>query len=127
MPKAAVVLSLRGSDPFLLKSMSALLDQDYDNFTLFVIVDSANDAAWPDVRKLEALAPDRVKSQVLSNRLETCSLKCCALAEVTEQLDASYEVVAYLDGDAAPHRHWLRELVEPLSDTSIGVTTGNRW
>lgn len=127
LPKAAVVLSLRGSDPFLLKSMSALLDQDYDDFTLFIIVDSPNDSAWPDVRRLESIAPDKVKSQVLKNRLETCSLKCCALAEVTEQLDASYEVVVYLDGDAAPHRRWLRELVEPLSDRSIGVTTGNRW
>ena len=127
LPKAAVVLSLRGSDPFLLKSMSALLDQDYDDFTLFIIVDSPNDSAWPDVHRLQAMAPDRVKSQVLKNRLETCSLKCCALAEVTEQLDASYEVVAYLDGDAAPHRRWLRDLVEPLSDPSIGVTTGNRW
>ena len=127
LPRAAVVLSLRGSDPFLLKSMSALLDQDYDDFTLFIVVDSPNDSAWPDVRRLEAMAPERVKSQVLQNRLETCSLKCCALAEVTEQLDASYEVVAYLDGDAAPHRRWLRDLVEPLSDRSIGVTTGNRW
>ena len=127
LPKAAVVLSLRGSDPFLLKSMSALLDQDYDDFTLFIIVDSPNDSAWPDVHRLQAMAPERVKSQVLKNRLETCSLKCCALAEVTEQLDASYEVVAYLDGDAAPHRSWLRDLVEPLSDPSIGVTTGNRW
>ncbi len=68
--------------------MSALLDQDYDDFTLFIVVDSPNDSAWPDVRRLEALAPERVKSQVLKNRLETCSLKCCALAEVTEQLDA---------------------------------------
>jgi len=127
LPKAAVILSLRGSDPFLLKSMSALLDQEYDDFTLFIVVDSPSDSAWPDVRRLEAMAPERVKSQLLQNRLETCSLKCCALAEVTEQLDASYEAVVYLDGDTAPHRRWLRELVEPLSDTSIGVTTGNRW
>ncbi len=57
----------------------------------------------------------------------TCSLKCSSLAEAVDQLDPSYEVIAFLDGDAPPHRTWLRELVEPLADPTIGVTTGNRW
>ncbi len=47
--------------------------------------------------------------------------------EAVDQLDPSYEVIAFLDGDAPPHRGWLRELVEPLADPAIGVTTGNRW
>jgi hypothetical protein len=49
------------------------------------------------------------------------------LAEAVERLPDTYHVVAFLDGDAPPHRTWLRELVEPLSVPSVGVTTGNRW
>ena len=45
-PKTAVVLALRGSDPNLLANMTAVLGQDYPDFTLFVIVDSPQDAAW---------------------------------------------------------------------------------
>ncbi len=126
-PKAAVVLAVRGSDPFLVANMQALLDQDYPDFKLLVIVDSDQDAAWPDVRALQALAPERVEARVLQQHLRTCSLKCSSLAEAVEQLDPSYEVIAFLDGDAPPHRTWLRELVEPLADAAIGVTTGNRW
>jgi len=34
LPKAAVVLSLRGSEPFLYKNMLAILEQDYPDFSL---------------------------------------------------------------------------------------------
>lgn len=127
LPRAAVVLSVRGPDPCLEANMAALLDQDYPDFRLFVVVDSDEDAAWPYVKRVQALAPDRVETRVLQNPLPTCSLKCSSLAEAVERLDQSYEVVAFLDGDAPPHPTWLQELIEPLSDRAVGVTTGNRW
>ncbi len=126
-PKAAIVLAVRGSDPALVENMSALLDQDYPEFRLFIIVDSEQDSAWPDVRRLQALAPQRIDTLVLRNHLPTCSLKCSSLGEAVEQIDESFEVIAFLDGDAPPHRTWLRELIEPLANPAIGVTTGNRW
>jgi len=127
LPTAAVILSLRGADPFFYANMLGLLDQDYPDFSLFIIVDSELDSAWPDVHRIQSHAPNRVVTMVVKNHLTTCSLKCCALAEAVEQLDESYEVVAFLDGDASPHRRWLRDLVEPLANTRTGVTTGNRW
>jgi len=126
-PKVAVILSVRGPDPFLEANMAALLDQDYSHFTLFIVVDSAEDSAWPFVNRVQSLAPDRIVTMVLKDPLSTCSLKCSSLAEIAKQLDESYEIVAFLDGDAPPYRTWLRDLVEPLADASIGVTTGNRW
>lgn len=127
LPKAAVILAVRGSDPFLVENMAALMQQDYPSFKLFIIVDSEQDAAWPDVLKLQSMAPQHVVTSALQDHRPTCSLKCSSLAEAVEQLDPSYEVIAFLDGDAPPHYRWLRELVEPLADKSIGVTTGNRW
>lgn len=126
-PRAAVVLSIRGPDPCLEANMAAILDQDYPDFRLFVVVDSVHDSAWPHVKRVKAMAPDRVTTRVLENPLSTCSLKCSSLAEVVERLPDSYDVVAFLNGDAPPHRTWLRELVEPLATPSVGVTTGNRW
>jgi hypothetical protein len=126
-PKAAVVLSVRGPDPFLDANMASLLDQDYPDFRVFIIVDSEYDAAWPFVERVRDLAPDRVETLVLQKPLCTCSLKCSSVAEAVEHLDDSFEVVAFLDGDAPPYRNWLRDLVEPLNDPAVGVTTGNRW
>ncbi len=126
-PKAAVVLALRGSDPFLVQNISALTQQDYPDFTLFIVVDSPRDSAWMDVSKAQSLAPGRIVTMTLEEPLQSCSLKCSALAEAIERIDTSFEVIAFLDGDACPHRTWLRELIQPLADAKIGVTTGNRW
>jgi len=127
LPKAAVVLSLRGSDPFLYNNMLAILEQDYPDFKLFIILDSELDSAWSDVNRIQSYAPDRVATFLIQKLLSTCSLKCCALAEVIDQLDEIYKVVVFLDGDTSPHRGWLRDLVEPLTDKKVGVSTGNRW
>ncbi|HBL44173.1 MAG TPA: glycosyl transferase, partial [Planctomycetaceae bacterium] len=45
------------------------------------------------------------------------------LSEVSEDVD----VVAWLDADVVPHRTWLRDLVQPLQDESVGVASGIRW
>ena len=38
-PRATIVLALRGTDPFLADSMQGLLDQDYPDFEIHVVVD----------------------------------------------------------------------------------------
>ena len=37
------------------------------------------------------------------------------------------EVVALIDADVIPYSQWLRDLVRPLSDSTVGATTGVRW
>ncbi len=125
--KAAVVVSVRGKDPFLKQNLSALLNQSYPSFHVFVVVDSQQDSALPDVKDVQALAPDRIHVSALKTPLATCSLKCSALAEAIERLDDSYEAVAFIDGDAHPYRDWLSNLLGPLQDRRVGVATGNRW
>jgi hypothetical protein len=126
-PKAAVILAIRGPDPFLENNVLALLDQDYPDYTLFLVIDHIDDPTWPAMRRLRDAMPDRVRLLILENPPTTCSLKCSALAQAVEQLDTSYQVAAFLDGDTSVHRRWLRELVAPLSDPRVGVSTGNRW
>ncbi len=125
--KTAVVVSVRGRDPFLKQNLSALLNQSYPNFSVFVVVDSQQDSAWPDVMSVQELAPDRIHVSALKTPLTTCSLKCSSLAEAIERLDESYEAVAFIDGDAHPYREWLSDLLGPLQERKVGVATGNRW
>ena len=108
-------------------NIAALLKQDYPDFTLIIVVDNVEDPAWPMLQRICESAPDRIELQVLRNPLSTCSLKCSSLAQVVEGLDPSFEVVAFMDGDVLPHKGWLYDLVLPLLDRSVGVTTGTRW
>ena len=124
-PTAAIILCVRGTDPFLPQCIAKLLDQDYESYELHIVVDSEVDPAWDVLREFES--DSRVRIRVLEDPLETCSLKCSSLVQAVNALDSSFEVVAFCDADCVPHRTWLAELVAPFADPSVGVTTGNRW
>jgi cellulose synthase/poly-beta-1,6-N-acetylglucosamine synthase-like glycosyltransferase len=128
-PKAAILLSLRGPDPFLGDCVTALLNQAYPEYELQIIVDSATDPAWEIVQRAIAQSSSTVPVSVrpLEQRRSTCSLKCSALIEAVEALDASVEVIAFVDADTLAHPQWLQQLVAPLGDDNVGITTGNRW
>jgi cellulose synthase/poly-beta-1,6-N-acetylglucosamine synthase-like glycosyltransferase len=128
LPKTAVILCLRGADPFLPNCLRSLLNQNYPQYDLKIIVDSQEDPAW-------AIATNTISEQEATNvqmsHLRTprhnCSLKCSSLVQAISDLDDSYQVVAFVDADAVVHPNWLRELVNPLAHPKVGATTGNRW
>ncbi len=128
LPKAAIILSLRGADPFLGDCMRSLLHQNYPLYSLHVVIDSPQDPAWNIVKKIiQSSQSKHVQVSPLIARYSTCSLKGSALVQAISTLDESYQVVAFIDADVIAHPNWLRELVAPLSDERIGATTGNRW
>jgi glycosyltransferase involved in cell wall biosynthesis len=128
LPKAAVLLCLRGADPTLRSCLRRLLSQDYPNYELFICVDSHSDPAWDVVQNMiRELRADNVHVSALRKRLSTCSLKCSSLVQLVDQLNDSHEVIVLADADLESHTTWLRELVVPLADSKIGATFGNRW
>ena len=129
LPKAAIVMSVRGADPSLRACVSSLLQQDYPSYWLEIVVDSEDDPAWElinqTIRDSEAI---NVSVVTLKERYPTCSLKCSALLQGVKAIDPSYEVIAIVDSDAIAYPTWLRELVEPIArNPQIGVTSGTRW
>lgn len=133
LPQAAVILCLRGSDPFLADCITQLLRQDYPNYSLHIVIDNPHDPAWAVVRSAIAAVqrPDGrtvpVQISPLRTRHSTCSLKCSALLQAVSELESDCEAVALVDADTITHPTWLQELVAPLQHPQIGATTGNRW
>ncbi|NJM19771.1 MAG: glycosyltransferase family 2 protein [Richelia sp. SM1_7_0] len=128
LPIATIVLCLRGADPFLPKCLEALLNQNYPNYELQIVVDNYQDPAWNIVTQtVNQAAAKHVKISSLVVPLTTCSLKCSALVQAISGLDNNCEVVALVDADTVVHSNWLRELISPLTNPQIGATTGNRW
>lgn len=127
-PKTAVLLTLRGADPFLDRCLTGLLDQNYPDFRIFLIVDSADDPALTALEPIIPAAPSTLIELVaVDKHLETCALKCNSLCYAIERLAPSFQAVVLIDADVCPHQTWLRELVEPLSDPHVFATTGQRW
>ncbi|MCA9142843.1 MAG: glycosyltransferase family 2 protein [Planctomycetaceae bacterium] len=128
LPKAAVLLCLRGADPNLTHSLRRLLRQDYPDYKLFIAVDSEKDPAWNIVRQTIAeLGATNVVVAPLRQRLKTCSLKCSSLVQLLGDVDDSFEVIVLADADLESHATWLRELIAPMADPMVGATFGNRW
>ncbi len=126
--KAAVVLCLRGGDPFLSQCLAGLLNQDYPTYRVVVVVDHETDPAnlWVDAA-LQKPHRCEVERLVLDSSNDRCSLKCAALVQAVRGLDPQVRIVAQLDADAVPHPTWLREICTALRPPDVGAVTGNRW
>jgi hypothetical protein len=128
LPRAAVVLSLRGADPSLAGCLDGLLHLDYPRYDVRIVIDSREDPAWDLVQRVVAESgAGNVEIQALEHRRATCSLKLSSLVQAVGRLDASYGVVAFVDADVYIYPEWLRDLVAPLSEPGVGASNGVRW
>ena len=127
-PPARVLLCLRGADPFLDRCLRGLATQDYPDYKVMIVVDSATDESLPQAQALrDEFGGDRIEVLIRDRLWSTCSRKISSLLCGFSRVPAEVEVVAWCDADAIPHSTWLRELTAPLQDSQIAVTTGNRW
>jgi cellulose synthase/poly-beta-1,6-N-acetylglucosamine synthase-like glycosyltransferase len=128
LPKAAVIMTLRGADPFLDRTLQGLTQLDYPQYDVRIVVDHKEDPAWELVHRIIRERGCRnVRVEELAERRSTCSLRMSSLIQAVNGLDASYGVVAIVDADVVTYPGWLRDLVSPMADPMIGATTGIRW
>jgi Glycosyl transferase family 21 len=128
-PVCAVLMSIRGNDPFLAESLRSLATQDYPQTTIHLVVDGNFEDVenlvngWKSTEELR----HPIIVEPLKSPLATCGLKCSALLQAMEKVPATAEVIALIDADVVPRSTWLRELVAPFVDEQIGAVTGGQW
>jgi cellulose synthase/poly-beta-1,6-N-acetylglucosamine synthase-like glycosyltransferase len=128
LPRAVVVLAIRGADPSLVQCLDGLLTQDYPHYAVRIVIDNSEDPGWKIVhRALERHRKAQVQVSMLEERRQTCSLKLSALVQALQDLDNDCEAVVLIDADVIPHPTWLRDLATPLTNPRVGATTGIRW
>ncbi len=125
-PPVAVIVACKGEDPGLDANLAALLDQDYPTYRVIFALDDLDDPAHAVIRRMAANARVPV-SVVAATPVRTATGKAAALIRAAKEISAEDEVIAFMDSDARPPRHWLRDLVAPLQDPAIGATTTYRW
>ncbi len=125
----AVLICVRGCDPTLQETIRAVLDQNFDDYRVHVVVDHRTDDAWDLLHSLkdEYDLERRLEIHEMPSPRSDCGLKCQALVCGLSKLAAGTQYLALLDADVRPHQNWLKELTGPLVDPSIGVSTGNQW
>ena len=127
---AAILMSLRGNDPSLRGSIEGALSQDYgQQYQVRIVVDHESDPSLAVLKELQENHPhgNRLSYSFMEAPLKTCSLKCHSMSQAVSNLPPGIEYIALLDADVSPHRTWLAELTEPLSDEAVGGVTGAQW
>jgi ceramide glucosyltransferase len=124
-PKCSIIVPCKGIPKNFGNNLRGFLQLDYPDFEVIYVVESADDAAVPEIQKIIS-EDSRVKFAIAGLATECAQKNHNMLAALRGVCDAS-EVFVFADSDIKPARYWLREIVLPLQDSKVTVTTGFRW
>jgi len=127
-PQFAVLMPLRGADPFLSLAINSVLDQDYPDLQLHIIIDHPSDPATEIVQDiLSKRNAQNVRISFIEEKLDSCTLICNAMRQFVNNLDESTELVLVCAADMVIPKNWLKEAACAMQDPTVGATLGNRW
>ena len=127
-PFASVFAPCRGLDEDLRENLSALFKQNYPAYEIVFIVDDVRDAAVPVIESLRKEFANKISSKlVVAGKAVESGQKVHNLRRAVLAAAPESEIFAFVDSDAKPQLNWLRNLVAPLVDKTIGAATGYRW
>ncbi len=147
-PFVTVIVPCRGLDDGLDQNLTALLTQDFPIFEVIFVVDDANDLAVPVIERVSTESgsdeatnvstengSDRgsghttspITELIIAPKAIGCAQKIANLREAVLHADERSQAFVFVDSDARPSPDWLRTLVAPLADETIGAATGYRW
>ncbi|MDQ3063160.1 MAG: glycosyltransferase family 2 protein, partial [Acidobacteriota bacterium] len=103
-----------------------LLQQDFPEYEIIFVVDDKADEA---VKVIEEISRKSAKTAklVVAGKATDSSRKVHNLRQAVLKVSEKSEAFVFVDSDVRPSKDWLRNLVAPLQDETIGCATGYRW
>jgi len=126
-PRCAIIVPCKGTNKNLRSNLESFFNLDYPDYVVVFVTESTEDAAVPVIRETIKNRPDGGR-YVTAGISSTCAQKnhnLLAGIVLAQQADAG--VYVFADSDIKPGSAWLREIIRPLADPKIVVTTGFRW
>jgi len=122
-PFVSVIAPCRGLEPGLADNLRPLLEQDYPRYEVLFVFDDADDPAV----KLVSHGSPQIGRMIIAGPATDSGQKVHNLRVAAAQVDPKSEVLVFVDTDARPAKDWLRKLVAPLADETLGASSGYRW
>jgi len=123
-PRCSVIVPCKGTPKNFGSNLQSFLDLDYPDYSVVYAVESEHDPAVEVIRKIMT-GDSRAKLAVAGLSTSCVQKNHNLLAGLKMAEDA--EVYVFADADIKPGPSWLSELVLPLADERITVTSGFRW
>jgi ceramide glucosyltransferase len=121
LPPVSILKPLKGVDPEIWQSFCSHCDQNYPDFQLIFGVSDPADPAIEVVRKLQASYPNRTIELIVCNRVLGTNIKVSNLAQMLPS--ARHELLLVNDSDIRVPADYLRKVIPPLADDSVGLVT----
>ena len=122
-PFVSVIAPSRGLEPGLAENLRPLLEQDYPHYEVLFVFDRADDPA----ARIVSHGFSQIGRTIIAGPATDSGQKVHNLRVATAQVDPKSEVLVFVDTDARPANDWLRKLVAPLADETLGASSGYRW
>ena len=125
-PFVSVIAPGRGVEPGLADNLRPLLEQDYARYEVLFVFDRADDPAIKVVDDLRRGSARMARTIIAGSAMDS-GQKVHNLRVAVTEVDPQSEVFVFVDTDARPSQKWLKNLVAPLADETLGASTGYRW
>lgn len=121
LPPVSILKPLKGIDPEIWESFCSHCEQDYPKYEIIFGVSDPADPAIEVVRKLQAKYP-RVPIQLIQcDRVLGTNIKVSNLVQMLPA--AHHEILLVNDSDIRVPSSYLRNVMAPLEDESVGLVT----
>jgi ceramide glucosyltransferase len=120
-PAVSILKPLKGVDPEIWESFCSHCEQDYPKFQLIFGVSDPVDPAIEVVRKLQAEYPKLAIELIVCDRVLGTNIKVSNLAQMLPT--ARHEYLLVNDSDIRVPPDYLRKVIPPLADASVGLVT----
>ena len=119
-PRVLVICPCKGIEPEFVANVASILNQDYPKLRIVFVVESDDDAAHQVLKDLAATVLVAGITLVRGQKVHN-------MIHAVEHASEDSEVFVFCDADARYPREWISNLIPPLEDETVGVSTGYRW
>ncbi|MFY9907912.1 MAG: bacteriohopanetetrol glucosamine biosynthesis glycosyltransferase HpnI [Terriglobales bacterium] len=121
LPPVSILKPLKGVDPEIWENFCSHCEQDYSEFQLIFGVSDSTDPAIEVVRKLQTKYPHVQIELIVCDRIVGTNIKISNLAQMVGM--THHEVLLVNDSDIRVPPDYLRRVVAPLANSSVGLVT----
>ena len=121
LPPVSILKPLKGVDPEMWESFCSHCEQTYPQYQLLFGVSDPADPAIEVVRKLQAKYPNLPIKLLVCDRVLGANIKVSNLVQMLPA--ARHELLLVNDSDIRVPSDYLRKVVSPLADSSVGLVT----
>jgi ceramide glucosyltransferase len=121
LPPISILKPLKGIDPGIWENFCSHCEQDYPEFQLIFGVSDSGDPAIEVVRKLQSKYPSIPIDLIVCDRVLGANIKVSNLVQMLPA--ARHELLLVNDSDIRVPSDYLRKVITPLADASVGLVT----